>query len=98
MLFTPYRLGNLNLPNAPRPGSSLPKAPRSASKDKAMPGHRVEDLSRYEAIIYKRSGSIRPWLFPCDASLPIEIRPASRLQFDDLDAIADAAVAGMGLA
>lgn len=58
----------------------------------------IEDLSRYDAIIYKRSGGIRPWLFPGDESLPIEIRPTNRLRFDDLDAIADAAVAGMGLA
>lgn len=58
----------------------------------------MEDICRHNAIIYKRSGGIRPWLFPRDEQPPIEIRPANRLRFDDLDAIADAAVAGMGLA
>ncbi|MFC5473941.1 LysR substrate-binding domain-containing protein [Paraherbaspirillum soli] len=58
----------------------------------------IEDLSRHDAIIYRRSGSIRPWLFPRDDQPPAEVRPANRLRLDDLDAIADAAAAGMGLA
>jgi DNA-binding transcriptional LysR family regulator len=43
-------------------------------------------------------GRIRPWLFPRDDQPPLEILLANRLRLDDLDAIADAAAAGMGLA
>jgi DNA-binding transcriptional LysR family regulator len=58
----------------------------------------LEDLGRHDAIIYARSARFRPWLFPRIDHPPLEIRPNSRLRLDDLDAIADAAVAGMGLA
>jgi DNA-binding transcriptional LysR family regulator len=59
---------------------------------------RLEDLGGHQAIIYRRSGRIRPWLFPRDGQPPAEIMPVGRLRLDDLDAIADAATAGMGLA
>lgn len=59
---------------------------------------RIEDLSRHHAIIYRRSGRIRPWLFPRDGQPPVEVTPVNRLRLDDLDAIADAAAASMGLA
>jgi DNA-binding transcriptional LysR family regulator len=58
----------------------------------------LQDLGGYDAVLYRRSGRIRPWLFPCDDRSPAEVTPANRLRFDDLDAIADAAAAGMGLA
>ncbi|MBW9053192.1 LysR family transcriptional regulator [Rhizobium mesosinicum] len=58
----------------------------------------IEDLGRHDAIVYARSARFRPWLFPRRGEPPIEIRPKSRLRLDDLDAIADAATAGMGLA
>jgi len=58
----------------------------------------IEDLVRYHAITYRRLGRIRPWLFPRDGQPPLEVLLANRLRFDDLDAIADAAAAGMGLA
>jgi DNA-binding transcriptional LysR family regulator len=66
----------------------------------AAHGHprRIEELSTHQAIIYRRSGRIRPWLFPCAGNSPVEVTPSNRLRFDDLDAIADAAVLGMGLA
>lgn len=59
---------------------------------------RLEDLARHHAIVYSRSRRVPPWLFPCDGQAPVEITPRTRLRFDDLDAIADAAAAGMGLA
>lgn len=59
---------------------------------------RIEDLAGYQAIIYRRSGRARPWLFPRQDQPPMEVMPASRLRLDDLDAIAEAAVAAMGLA
>jgi DNA-binding transcriptional LysR family regulator len=58
----------------------------------------VDDLGRHQAIIYRRSGRVRPWLFPREGRPPLEVLPAGRLRLDDLDAIADAAVRGMGLA
>jgi DNA-binding transcriptional LysR family regulator len=58
----------------------------------------LEDIARHHGIIYRRSGRIPPWLFPRDGQPPLEIIPVNRLRLDDLDAIADAAVAGMGLA
>jgi DNA-binding transcriptional LysR family regulator len=59
---------------------------------------KVEDLPRHQAIIYSRSGRIRPWLFPRDNEAALEVTPVNRVRLDDLDAIADAATAGMGLA
>lgn len=58
----------------------------------------IEDLSRYQAIIYSRSARVRPWLFPRNDQPPVEVMPVSRLRLDDMDTIADAATAGMGLA
>lgn len=58
----------------------------------------LEELDRHQAIIYRRSGRIRPWLFPREGQPPAEFIPANRLRLDDLDAIADVAVMGMGLA
>jgi DNA-binding transcriptional LysR family regulator len=61
------------------------------------PGN-IEDLGKHQTIVYNRSGPVRPWLFPRDNGLPAEFIPSTRLRLDDLDAIADAAVAGLGLA
>ncbi len=58
----------------------------------------LEDLARHQAIVYRRLGPVPPWLFPRDGQPPVEITPKSRLRLDDLDAIADTATAGMGLA
>lgn len=60
--------------------------------------HQIEDLRQHHAIIYRRSGPVAPWLFPRDDGPPVKWHPAGRLQLDDLDAIADAATAGMGVA
>jgi DNA-binding transcriptional LysR family regulator len=61
---------------------------------------RIEDIAAHDAIIYSRSGRVPPWLFPRrEGGPPVEIAPTRpRLRFDDMDAIADAAAAGMGLA
>ncbi|HTH75124.1 MAG TPA: LysR family transcriptional regulator [Trinickia sp.] len=58
----------------------------------------IESLSRHQAVVYRRSGRVRPWLFPCEDGVVEEVMPASRIRLDDLDAIADAAANGMGLA
>jgi DNA-binding transcriptional LysR family regulator len=59
----------------------------------------LEDIASHDAIVYGRSlNEARPWLFPMERAPPRQIAPKSRLRFDDLDAIADATAAGMGLA
>jgi DNA-binding transcriptional LysR family regulator len=58
----------------------------------------VDELRGHQAIIYRRSGRVRPWLFPRDGERTLELWPTGRLRLDDLEAIADAASKGMGLA
>ena len=58
----------------------------------------LDDLAAHHAIIYRRSGRVRPWLFAQASQRPREIMPQGRLRVDDLEAIADAAAQGMGLA
>ncbi|MDX8516743.1 LysR family transcriptional regulator [Mesorhizobium dulcispinae] len=60
---------------------------------------RLEDIAGHQAVIYRRLGhGLQPWRFPRDDGSVTEIAPAGRLRLDDLDAIADAATDGMGLA
>jgi DNA-binding transcriptional LysR family regulator len=61
------------------------------------PAH-LEDLAKHQAVVYGRSNRTPPWLFPRGEEPPLEIEPRVRLQIDDLDALADAAVAGFGMA
>ncbi|WP_309085763.1 LysR family transcriptional regulator [Chelativorans sp.] len=58
----------------------------------------IEDLSNHHAVVYRRSGPVPPWLFPRDGQPAVAVTPPNRLRLDDLDAVADAAAAGMGLA
>ena len=60
---------------------------------------RIGDLADHHAIVYRRLGQIvQPWLFAREGQRVQEITPTGRLRLDDLDAIADAAAEGMGLA
>ena len=60
---------------------------------------RIEDLADHQAIVYRRLGQVvQPWLFAREGQSVQEIIPSGRLRLDDLDAIADAAAEGMGLA
>ncbi len=58
----------------------------------------IDDLRQHHAIVYRRSGPVAPWLFPSEDGRPVELQPTGRLMLDDLDAIADAATEGMGVA
>ncbi|CAN7669380.1 LysR family transcriptional regulator [Mesorhizobium sp. LjRoot246] len=59
----------------------------------------IEDLADHQAIVYRRLGQVvQPWLFAREGQPAQEIMPTGRLRLDDLDAIADAATDGMGLA
>jgi DNA-binding transcriptional LysR family regulator len=59
---------------------------------------KLEDLNRHQAILYRRAGWNHSWLFPGNGERVVEVALNSRLRLDDLDAIADAATSGMGLA
>ena len=60
---------------------------------------RIENLADHQAIVYRRLGQVvQPWLFVREGQTAQEIMPTGRLRLDDLDAIADAAADGMGLA
>jgi DNA-binding transcriptional LysR family regulator len=58
----------------------------------------LEDLVNHDGVMYGRSRACAPWLFPREGGQPLEISPRVRLQIDDLDGLADAAVAGFGMA
>jgi DNA-binding transcriptional LysR family regulator len=58
----------------------------------------LEDLARHETIAYGRTGGTTPWIFPDDNGVMVEAPIDSRARLDDLEAISDAAAAGMGLA
>jgi DNA-binding transcriptional LysR family regulator len=58
----------------------------------------LDDLGAHAALAYRRTGPVPPWLFPRDGQAPVEVRPPNRIRLDDLDAIADAAAAGAGIA
>ena len=59
----------------------------------------LDDLERHEAVVYARpSRRVRSWLFPQPSGEVREIEPRSRLRFDDLEAIVNAAMAGHGIA
>jgi DNA-binding transcriptional LysR family regulator len=58
----------------------------------------VEDLNGHTGIVYGRAGQIAAWPVRDGAGSIREPLIESRLRFDDLQAIADAAVSGAGLA
>jgi DNA-binding transcriptional LysR family regulator len=61
---------------------------------------KLEDLSDHDAITYtfRQYGRVFTWTFPSEGQKPVEIATKTRILFDDLEAIADAASAGLGLA
>lgn len=58
----------------------------------------VEELSNHAGIAYGRAGRIEPWSVLNSAGQILRPQVDHHLVLDDLQAIADAAVAGMGLA
>ncbi len=56
------------------------------------------DLTSHRAILYGRSDRTLSWQFPQQGGPVREIVPPSRLRFDDVGAIRDAALEGHGLA
>ena len=58
----------------------------------------VDDLPTHVGIAYGRSGRITPWVVTDNAGHEFNPQVDIRVVFDDLQAITDAAVAGLGLA
>lgn len=58
----------------------------------------IADLHEHDLIAYARAGVAKIWVFPQADGADIEYMPKTRLRFDDLEAMADAAAAGMGAA
>lgn len=57
----------------------------------------AEDLASHWAVTYGRGASIPPWVI-ADAGHLVPVQVRSRERYDDLQVVADAAVAGAGLA
>jgi DNA-binding transcriptional LysR family regulator len=60
--------------------------------------HSLADLSRHDLLVYWRHDHGLAWQLPDSTGALIDVSVTSRLRFDDLEVIADAAVDGMGLA
>ena len=58
----------------------------------------LDELGAHAALVYRRTGPVPPWIFPGDGQTLHEVRPRNRIRLDDLDAIADGAAAGAGIA
>jgi DNA-binding transcriptional LysR family regulator len=58
----------------------------------------IAGLAQHDALVHRHAGHVYPWQLSDDGHDLKEVRPTWRLRFDDLEAIADAAAAGMGLA
>jgi DNA-binding transcriptional LysR family regulator len=56
------------------------------------------DLATHSILLYRRGDRINVWQLPDATGRIVDLSLASRLQLDDLEAIADAATVGLGLA
>lgn len=58
----------------------------------------IANLADHDTLLYWRADHGQDWQLPDTSGALVEVSVTSRLRFDDLEAIANAAVAGMGLA
>lgn len=58
----------------------------------------IDELATHTILLYRRGERINVWQLSDTSGRIVDIPLSSRLQFDDLEAIADAATAGLGLA
>jgi DNA-binding transcriptional LysR family regulator len=57
----------------------------------------ISELDAHDTVTYSRAGRVQSWTLEVEGIVH-EFNPVSRLRFDDIDAIADAATNGFGLA
>ena len=60
--------------------------------------HALSDLTEHDLLVYWRNEHGMAWQLADTAGALVDVAVTSRLRFDDLDVIADAAVAGLGIA
>lgn len=58
----------------------------------------VDEIPRHDGILYSHGRAVKAWVIAAQGAKLREVLPVQRLLFDDLQAIADAAASGMGLA
>ncbi|WP_406869152.1 LysR family transcriptional regulator [Paraburkholderia fungorum] len=58
----------------------------------------LDDLDRYDALVYHRDNWSERWTFPDDGGRMTLIEPTSRIRAADLGVIMDAAISGRGIA
>lgn len=58
----------------------------------------IADLGTHEHLLYRRADYVQPIQFEGDQGRLIELTPKGRIRMDDLAALVDAAVAGLGVA
>ncbi|MCI4188233.1 LysR family transcriptional regulator [Dickeya dianthicola] len=58
----------------------------------------LEDLSEHDLLAYWRKDHGMPWRLPDSTGELVDIQVSSRMRFNDLEVVADAAVEGMGIA
>lgn len=58
----------------------------------------IAELSRHKILMYQRANRLNVWQFLSAEGAVVDVPLASRLYFDDLEMIADAAQSGFGLA
>ncbi|WP_038900796.1 LysR family transcriptional regulator [Dickeya dadantii] len=58
----------------------------------------LEDLSKHDLLAYWRKDHGMPWRLPDSTGELVDIQVSSRMRFNDLEVVADAAVEGMGIA
>jgi DNA-binding transcriptional LysR family regulator len=58
----------------------------------------IDELSQHDGIVHTHAGRPEPWRVRHSEGRPRDVNVNSRLRFDDLQSVADAAVAGAGLA
>lgn len=58
----------------------------------------IDDLSHHDVFNYMNAGVPHRWVINADGGKKSEFVPKSRVMMDDLEAIADAAIAGLGVA
>ncbi|MGY5803829.1 LysR family transcriptional regulator [Rhizobium hainanense] len=57
----------------------------------------IADLADHDMLVYARSGQTKKWTFLQDDGTAVDYYPETRLRLDDLEVLADAAAAGMGI-
>ena len=58
----------------------------------------IADLDNHDLVVYARSGQTKKWTFLQDDGTAVDYYPETRLRLDDLEVLADAAAASMGIA